>query len=118
MTTGVGIAPSLKEHGGFWLPNEAIDLHARHLGSRGVHLYAVLARSCTATRYPSVGELAGMLACSSRTIRMLLARLRECNLLNDFDLQSIRGYTHDNDVGIPSGQGEPEEGPGDESPAS
>lgn len=93
-----GLVPSLREDGGFWLPNELIDLHARHLGSRGLYVYCVLARTASHKHYPTVRDLASLTEISPRTVRGLLRRLHEYGLLNDHDLANIAGSTDDDVV--------------------
>lgn len=95
---GSTILLHLKEDHGFWLPNDFVDLYADELGPRGVYIYCVIARAATPTLYPSVSDLSYRAKASLGDVRKALAKMRRLNLLNDFDLQRIRGYEEDENV--------------------
>jgi hypothetical protein len=84
-----------REPGGIWIPNEVIDLHAPHLGSRALHVYCLLARCSSQKAYPSRTEIARLLGISVRLAGVLVGRLREAGLLNNSDLARISGCNSD-----------------------
>lgn len=86
------IIPQIKDGQGFWLPNDLIDLHASELGARGIYCYCVIARSATPNFYPSVMELSYLLNISKDKVRNLLRKLYFLKLLNDNDIDKIRGF--------------------------
>jgi len=85
----------LKDGSGFWLPNDLVDLHAEVLGPFGVFLYVILARAITPSFYPSVKELAFQSRMPAREVRKKLLQLASLELLNDNDLERLRGYYYD-----------------------
>lgn len=95
---GSTILLHLKEDHGFWLPNDFVDLHADELGPRGVYIYCVIARAATPTLYPSVADLSYRSKASHGDVRKALSKMRRLNLLNDFDLERIRGYIEEDPI--------------------
>lgn len=82
-----------KDEGGFWVPNEVIDLYARHIGVRGIGLYCILCRAVTRSCYPSYGQLARFCRITPSYVRVLVDRLRVCGLLNNHDAAAIEEAT-------------------------
>lgn len=80
-----------KEPGGFWVPNDFIDVHAPIFGARGVHLYCYLVRMCTPKYYPTVSQLVAATGLSSYFIKKTLLLFLECSILNSFDMEKIFG---------------------------
>lgn len=79
----------LKERGGFWVPNEFVDLYADLIGSKGIHLYILLVRSCTLKDYPSVAFLAEKVRLTQPRVRALLDLLFRYEILNAHDMDAI-----------------------------
>lgn len=87
-----GVLARLKEEGGFWIPNEFIDVHAREMGPRAVFVYCILARSITTKFYPSVKELSFLTRISKTMIVEILLDLKKRKLLTIYDLRKMRGF--------------------------
>lgn len=85
---------TIKEPGGFWIPNAVIDLHFKELGSRGLALYCLVARCTTRHHYPGVGELSQRLSCPESKVIERLSLLHRLGLLNDSDLEAIVETDH------------------------
>ena len=88
----LGILQQLKEDGGFWLPNDLIDLHAEELGPRPLFLYLLLARCITQKFYPSLREIVYISKYERLEVVSTLMQLVERKLLNSSDIQRIRGF--------------------------
>jgi hypothetical protein len=68
----------------FWLDNQLIDHHAKHIGPVGVALYAALARYCnnaTGQCFPSLGRLGCQLGVTPLTVSRYLQRLVDRHLI-------------------------------------
>lgn len=81
---------SIKESGGFWIPNSFVDLHAQALKPRGVFLYVLLCRATTQTQYPDTADLAELAGISEARVDAILEQLYTRGLLTDTDLWHIR----------------------------
>ena len=95
---GSTILLHLKEDHGFWIPNDFVDLFADELGPRGVYMYLVIARAVTRTLFPSVYDLAYRVKASIGDVRKALAKMLRLGLLNNSDMERIRGYEEEDEV--------------------
>lgn len=92
MTLPQGVVPTLKDGPGWYrLPNAAVDLHLPVLHARGLALYNVIARCSTLWEYPGLTDLACSLRCPERKVDQLLDVLLSRGLLNQHDVDCIRG---------------------------
>jgi hypothetical protein len=78
-----------RTEGGTFLPNEVIDLYAKHLGPRGLSVYLHLARCVTTREYPGIDRLSRMTRISKPAVRNALYALASFGLLTKHDIKII-----------------------------